>query len=39
MKRSVSTKKIKGSYTNWFTPILWPLIFNAMKQHRSIGEA
>ena len=39
MKRSVGTKKVRGSYTNWFTPILWPPIFNAMKQHRSIGGA
>ena len=37
MKRTVGTKKVRGSYTNRFTLILWPLIFNAMKQHRSIG--
>ena len=34
MKRSGN---IRGSYTNWFTPVLWPLIFNAMKQHRCIA--
>ena len=39
MKRLVGTKKVKGSYTNRFTSILWPPIFNAMKQHRSIGGA
>ena len=31
--------KVRGSYTNWFTPVLWPPIFNAMKQHRCIAGA
>ena len=30
---------VRGTYTNWFTPILWPPIFNAMKQHRCIAGA
>ena len=36
MKRSGN---VRGSYTNWFTPVLWPPIFNAMKQHRCIARA
>jgi hypothetical protein len=32
-------KKIRGSYQNWFTPILWPPIFTAVKQHHNIQEA
>jgi hypothetical protein len=39
MKILVGIKNVKGSYINRFTPIFWPLIFNAMKQHRSIGGA
>ena len=36
MKR---TAKVRGSYTNWFTPVLWPPIFNAMRQCRCISTA
>ena len=30
---------VRGSYTNWFTPVFWPPIFNAIKQHRCIAGA
>jgi hypothetical protein len=28
---SKTTKKIRGSYRNWFTPTLWPPIFKVVK--------
>ena len=34
-----TTKKVRGPYTNWFTPTLWPPIFAAMKQFRSAQGA
>ena len=30
-------RNVRDSYINWFTPVLWPPIFNAMKQHRCIA--
>ena len=39
MKLSYQAKKVKGSYTNWFTPTLWPPIYKVVKQHRNITEA
>ena len=39
MKPIIKPKKVRGSYTNWFTPTLWPPIYKAVKQHRNITEA
>jgi trehalose-6-phosphate synthase len=32
-------KKVRGRYTNWFSPKLWPLIHAAMKQHQNYADA
>ena len=39
MKPIIKPKKVRGSYTNWFTPTLWPPIYKAVKQHRNITKA
>jgi hypothetical protein len=36
---SNNIKKRRGQYYNWFTPILWPPIFTAVKRHRNLQEA
>jgi hypothetical protein len=32
-------KKVRGRYTNWFSPKLWPPIHVAMKQHWNYADA
>ncbi len=40
IKSTPSTKKVRGPYTNWFTPSFWPPpIYATMKQHRNIFRA
>ena len=39
MKPIIKPKKVKGSYTDWFTLSLWPPIYNDIKQHRNITKA
>lgn len=40
IKSIPSTKKVRGSYTNWFTPSFWPPpIYATIKQHRNIFRA
>ena len=31
LKPIIKPKKVKGSYTNWFTHALWPFIYNVVK--------
>ena len=39
MNPTIKPNKVRGSYTNWFTPILRPSIYKAIKQHRNMIEA
>jgi hypothetical protein len=34
-----TSKKVRDQYRNWFNPNLWPPIYDAVKQHRNIGDA
>jgi hypothetical protein len=35
----IKKKKVRGHYTNWFSPKFWPPIHVAMKQHRNYADA
>jgi hypothetical protein len=39
MKPNIKPTRVRGSYTNWFTPTLWPPIYKDVKQHRNITDA
>jgi hypothetical protein len=39
MKPNIKPTNVRGPYTNWFTPTLWPPIYKVVKQHRNIAEA
>jgi len=39
MKPIIKPKKVKGSYTSWFTPTFWPPVYKVIKQHRNIRKA
>jgi hypothetical protein len=39
LKPNMKPTRVRGSYTNWFTPTLWPPIYKNVKQHRNITEA
>jgi hypothetical protein len=39
MKPNIKPTRVRASYTNWFTPTLWPPIYKDVKQHRNITKA
>ena len=39
MKPTIKPNKVKGSYTNWFTLILQPLVYKVVKLPHNISEA